>query len=365
MALRDLAYRFVSQTAANIDLIREKLHQANNEIAHLEQQLGNVSLAAAVSGDFAEANKLQAKLAEDRDRVVVLRHALAAAEAEENQRLTEARSKQQRATLRAMRQHLSARTSAAAEVEKAVAALAGAFLKLRNATAAARALIPPGAVGQTGYFTMSDAATSRLVQREVARQGHESTPRGDLPFLPGADRSVIDGMEVPQLIAPIATVVREAAERDAADFARSLGLLPALPPKAPEPPGKGYDGPTPGTDRWHELRAQHLAERTPEHLAAAPPIVDPAPIEEKSDALATILSHFPPAPAGPRNPWPEGTPEHEGYAREIEAIAASVVTADEPQEAEEQVVATPAAGDEHAPPTAASLRDLETASNQP
>lgn len=359
---------FMAKTQRDLEHVRARLAEAEAAIGPLERQLADVAFAVAMSDDYAPATALQRQLDVARGRVGVLRSALRVAEAAERQRLAESRDKEQRSRLRALRQHLAARQSAAGEYEKAVAALVTAYDKLQAATASANALLPPGIAGQSGYFTLTERATERLAHRELARQGHR---RGTTPYLPGSAGADLGGEFVHQL-APLTAAIKEAAERDAAAFARYLDLAPPLPPKAPIE-RRINDSPPAGSERWYQL--VHPAEGTPEWFAkhereaAAAPPAEPEQPEEKPDLLTAVPEHFQPPPmppAGPLNPHEPGTPAFEGYARELAAILASNA-ADEieaapddaaetssapPQSTEEGPAALPVLDDADAPPGA-------------
>jgi hypothetical protein len=142
MALKDLARKFVSQQAADLETIGAKLDTARGALDALEQEHREKSLDFALSEDSAPLVAIESKLADARRRVETYELAEAEAQKRENARLAEAASAAEKARVRAVQQHVGALVQAAAEftthTEGQVAALSAMRKNADKIAAASR-----------------------------------------------------------------------------------------------------------------------------------------------------------------------------------------------------------------------------------
>jgi hypothetical protein len=116
---------FKSKTTENLETVRVKLAQVNEELARLEADTDKIALAAALDDNpsigFAAISSLQ----EARARRDMLQRAEVAALANESARLNELRSRADKARSRARAQHQG-------EVERQTISVANDLVSLRN-----------------------------------------------------------------------------------------------------------------------------------------------------------------------------------------------------------------------------------------
>lgn len=290
MALVDqVTGMFRAKTEENIDTVRERLTEAEAAVSPIEQRLRDVSLSCALSGNFKPADKLATELQAAKERVEVLRRALDAASAAEAQRLADARTKQQRATLRAARAHLAAIVRATEEYEASAAKMFAAWQRMVVAAESFQAIIGPR--WQRDYSDIGELRLTRLGEKELLRIGHKIMNVGPVPWMPGSRvASPFSGTPVFQLL-PISQAVSTLAAQYGEQLARELSLAAEPPPQPAE---------------------QLVNEAS---VAEAEPPREPGDDKMKvMDALKHLVGKAQPEPEPlPFNPHPPGSEEWHGF----------------------------------------------------
>jgi hypothetical protein len=133
---------FRAKATMDLETVTAKLAAVEAEIATAEGELSRVSLASVLSDDQATGFEAVTRLNELRTRREILRHALGAATAAEQERLASLRSKADLAQRRALAQHLAAMERHAVSLVAAQVAVRDIFRQLVNAADGARANLP-------------------------------------------------------------------------------------------------------------------------------------------------------------------------------------------------------------------------------
>jgi hypothetical protein len=189
------------------ETLNDKLARAEADLAAAETKLREVSLQAALSED--DGNDLAAgardELRRARDRLDLIRTALAEAERIEQQRKVEAKAQLRASQNRSVRQQISLLSKHAQDYQDSIAAGVRAWeAMLATATTIAK-LLPPDAdfsfVKALSYGALRDAALD-----ELNRVG-ASHPISGKANAPGASWSVLAGHD-PQSVPPLAEALK-------------------------------------------------------------------------------------------------------------------------------------------------------------
>jgi hypothetical protein len=209
---RDAAAKgmFRAKSVENLEIVNGKLQAVEQEIQTAEAALRDASLAAALAEPNTDAaakgfeaiGQLQALRAQKE----LLLHARAKAQEAENARLTDLRSKADRARERALAQHAGVMEREAAVIEDACATLQASFTRAAAAQAASLALLPARLrqefSGTLGLMTIH--YLRQLVEEELGRLGRGS-PAPLVPRFAAPHERRHDGF-IPPLVETIKTV---------------------------------------------------------------------------------------------------------------------------------------------------------------
>ncbi|HTV31089.1 MAG TPA: hypothetical protein VMF32_25370 [Xanthobacteraceae bacterium] len=259
------------------------------------------------------------------DRVADLELALEGARKAEEERLREARKAAHQTTLRAVRQHLSRRDKAVAELADALAAAVKAWETALDASDKARALVPRAAFGSeqaASVGLLDESSLDRIIASELFRlsgpRANKLDPTSPQRFIfPGARPlsftgwGLLDEKHCPPAVKQIADATAWIMRRiEIADPA----ALP--PPVAPEPPKELPPVERPEPSVRPDPNAPRAVAAEPEPLKHAP-ITSPAgaaeflaqvepfvSAEEHAEIAATVIdADFGPVPVEDKAGW--------------------------------------------------------------
>jgi len=294
--------RFQALTSQNVETVRSKLAEVASQIASAEHELDRVALGAALNDDPAAGFDAVARLSELKIRQDLLQRALAAAEAAEQARLTEAKIKANRAQFRAFGQHLVALNKAGEEMQAAVEREEQAWRKMIKAAGAARSLVPP--IGRDDYNPLFEISLDRLVSLERARIGRRDPMTSRDPSLPA---SQFGGALEYWRRAPLAHVLAAELDTLRRQFAQSLDL--------PSP------SPAPSNVTLRPVAASSATEPEPQAARPEPLAALAAPAPNDGDGAN-------PSAERERNPHPPGEAHEEFEAALAEMKGAKIVVPD-------------------------------------
>lgn len=214
--------------------LQTRLADANRRIRELESQFAAVALewAAGGSTEAVKRDRLETDLTTAKRDCDALRAALALAceveAARERENAAALRAKQVRAVV----QHLRARTRAAADLSNAIALAVAAFRDMVNASDKARAANPIGGPWPMGGL-IEFHEIKRLVEVELYRLSQVPGSLNRARSFPGSDPHNIT-LPDPASLKPIAEALQAADDFVIASL-KGRADVPAAPPVMPAP----------------------------------------------------------------------------------------------------------------------------------
>lgn len=164
---------FKSREAEAVATIEAKLTAAEAEVEAADQRLRQAALDAALSPDPWAAEPHHEALRRARERVQLLRHALAEANRLENERKASLLAKERAQQNRAIAQHIGSAKRAAQRFQTAITNADSAFRELLEIGGQIEVLLPPHLVDPFRHI-MSPHYTGEACHIEIGRQGRDN-----------------------------------------------------------------------------------------------------------------------------------------------------------------------------------------------